>query len=208
MTSIADGRAGARQHRRGDRRGRARARACRWRRRCCCSMVGPRSRTTCSRRCTPRTPTASRSRRRSRLRGRAGRDRRPSSDPPPVEEITEAVLEALADEIGRTRSTKGVSSRPPTSTRACCSAPASRSSSAASRRTSTRRASRSECWGGAWPSCRPRTCLAPAVVTSPRRLSYALASTAPGSTGERTFRRSGTQRWCRPHARIDDRSRP
>ena len=59
-------RARERQHGRGDRRGDALARACRWRRRSCCRWSARASRTTCSRRCTRRTPTASRSRRRSR----------------------------------------------------------------------------------------------------------------------------------------------
>ena len=65
MTSVADGRARARQHRRGDGRGDPARSACRWRRRCCCRWSARASRTTCSRRCTTPTPTASRSRRRS-----------------------------------------------------------------------------------------------------------------------------------------------
>ncbi len=60
----ADGGAGARQHGRGDRRGRAAPRPARWRPRCSCRWSARGLRGTCSRRCTPRTRTASRSRRR------------------------------------------------------------------------------------------------------------------------------------------------
>ena len=95
----ADAGARERQHVRGDRRGGARCSASRCRRRRSSPWSARGSRTTCSTRCTTRTPTASRSRPRSRTsRRRDGHRRSPATPAQTVDEIYEAILEALADE--------------------------------------------------------------------------------------------------------------
>ena len=76
----------ARQLGRGGRRGGALSSGCRWRRRCSCRWSASRWRTTCARRCTAGLPGPV-------------RDQRRDGPTRTVEEIRDAVLEALADEI-------------------------------------------------------------------------------------------------------------
>ena len=125
----ADGRDRARQHRSRRPTRRSCGSACRWRRRSSCRWSARASRTTCSRRCTTRIPTASRSRRRS---PRSRRDDDSSRSPTSRERVERDPADARSRRWptrSRTCSTRASWPRPPTSTRACSSAPASRSSS-------------------------------------------------------------------------------
>ena len=184
----AHGLARARQHRRGDRRGDRRARDAD-------GAVRPAAARRPARR-QPRARDDARGLSRPlpalpdarEPRGREGRGR-PRRRPPPdsTEEITDAVLEALADEIGRLLDEGVVGSAQDVDTCLLLGAGWPVSSSAGSRRTWTRPASPSECWGGPW-----RTQARPPWAFSPprgvHRFVYAVsASPESGSEPGRTL---------------------